>query len=171
MEEHLNTNEYRTGETRPKKKRTGPIAALFICVIFLCGLISVLGVLNTLFAKKEAPAITFSKGAADESPVEETSIIPTAPLGFTCQSMAITYQYLHSLPSGLYINYVVPGSPAAALGISPGDVLIAFDDALVNHPNSLAQMVSLCPNNTAVKLQLFHTSLKAAVCLPVPCKE
>ena len=38
--------EYRTGETHPRKNSRGLIAFLLICVIFLCGVVSVLGLLN-----------------------------------------------------------------------------------------------------------------------------
>ena len=38
--------EYRTGRTEPTKKHNGLIAFLLICVIFLTGLVSALGLLN-----------------------------------------------------------------------------------------------------------------------------
>ncbi len=171
MEEQRNTNEYRTGETRPKEKRTGPIAALFICVIFLGGLLSALSILNVHFSKRETTAVSFSKAVAPEFSTEETAATPPMPLGFTCQAMAITYQYLNSLPTGLYINHVEPDSQAAAMGIAPGDVLIAVDDTLVNHPNTLAELISLCPDNKALTLQIYHTSLQATVSITISCTK
>ena len=38
--------EYGTGRTRPPKSHSGMIAALLILIILLCGVVSVLGVLN-----------------------------------------------------------------------------------------------------------------------------
>ena len=69
--------EYGTGCTRPPKSHSGMIAALLILIILLCGVVSVLGVLNIrLFQKlsqqeEEASAIAFAQE------VEETTTAPT----------------------------------------------------------------------------------------------
>ena len=69
--------EYDTGCTRPPKSHSGMIAALLILIILLCGVVSVLGVLNIrLFQKlsqqeEEASAIAFAQE------VEETTTAPT----------------------------------------------------------------------------------------------
>ena len=69
--------EYGTGRTRPPKSHSGMIAALLILIILLCGVVSVLGVLNIrLFQKlsqqeEEASAIAFAQE------VEETTTAPT----------------------------------------------------------------------------------------------
>lgn len=165
MEEQRNANEYRTGGTRPKENRTGPIAALLIGVIFLGGLVSAFGLLNAHLTKKETPPISFSKGETTDTATEETAGEPHAPLGFSCQPMAMTYQYLHQLPSGLYINRVEPGSPAYTLGIAPGDVLVSFDGTPVTNLNTLNELLSLCPKGKEVVLVIYHTGLQSSVML------
>ena len=44
--------EYGTGSTQPPKSRGGLIAALLIAVIFLTGIVTVLGILNIRLVKK-----------------------------------------------------------------------------------------------------------------------
>ena len=56
--------EYRTGRTEPQKKHNGLIAFLLILVIFLSGLVSVLGILNIhLFRLLETQDGTFYFGS------------------------------------------------------------------------------------------------------------
>ncbi len=147
MEEQFNTNEYRTGHTQPTEKHTGPIAALFIGVIFLGGLVSALSLLNAYLSKNDAPPISFTMEETFQSETEETVYEPRAPLGFSCQNMAMTYQFLHHLPAGLFINHVEPGSLAASLGISPGDVLLSFDGTPVTTTDALTQLLANCPSD------------------------
>lgn len=156
MEEQHSTNEYRTGTTRPKEKHTGPIAALFVCVIFLGGLLSVLGLLNIHLSGDDTPPISFSKGESDGFTTQETAEAALLPLGFSCQTMAMTYQSLHNLPAGLFINHVEPDSTAASLGIVPGDVLISFDDMPVTHLELLNQLLANCPKNHRATLVIHR---------------
>ena len=90
--------EYGTGRTRPPKSHSGMIAALLILIILLCGVVSVLGVLNIrLFQKltqqeEEASAIAF----AEE--VEETT---TAPTEQTAPADSDVTMDLHTAPQAL----------------------------------------------------------------------
>ena len=65
--------EYRTGQTQPQKSSRGLIALLLICVIFLCGLVSVLSLMNIRLLNKlqqagtETP-LSFAQG--DLTPIE-----------------------------------------------------------------------------------------------------
>ena len=78
MDDYRNQNEpwdpsiYGTGRTRPPKNHGGIIAVLLVVVIFLSGLVSVLGILNVkLFAqlkeqsKKPDDALSFVAHAAE----------------------------------------------------------------------------------------------------------
>ena len=127
MEQH-SSHEYRTGRTHPRKNRNGLIAFLLICVIFLCGVVSALGLLNIrLFrqlqeANGEAP-LSFAQG----------DITPVAPEGdsltitdITVQEMPDMYQQIYNLPAGLYVIDAPANSP-----VLPGDVLTEFDGTAI----------------------------------------
>ena len=95
MDERKNNNHpwddsvYGTGRTEPPKSHGGTVALLLILIIFLCGIITVLGVLNVrLFQKlntrrESEQSISFAPGAA--ALPTEAATFPTesvdAPLG------------------------------------------------------------------------------------------
>ena len=95
MDERKNNNHpwddsvYGTGRTEPPKSHGGTVALLLILIIFLCGIITVLGVLNVrLFQKlntrrESEQSISFATGAA--ALPTEAATFPTesvdAPLG------------------------------------------------------------------------------------------
>ena len=81
---------YETGHTRPPKSRGGLIAVLLICMIFLTGLVTVMGLMNirmfrqlTAAQEETAPAISFDQDETEDAgdlltPIElEES--PTSP--------------------------------------------------------------------------------------------
>ncbi len=156
MDEQRNPNEYRTGQTHPKEKHTGPIAALFVCVIFLAGLVSALGLLRDYFEAGDKPPISFTKDELSTSHTQDSAADPHDALGFYCQNMSMTYQYLHHLPAGLFINRVAQGSLADSLGVSPGDVLISFDGTPVTHTDTLDQLLANCPAGHQAHLVIRH---------------
>lgn len=121
-------NEYRTGRTDPRPRRAGFITLLLILVIFLCGLVSVLSIMNIhlfrlLDEKKESAALSFSKQEAEAPTQTENAVIFA---GMTVQEIPAVYQTVHELPAGLYISHVQEGSAAANAGIIAGDVLTHF---------------------------------------------
>ena len=126
MNEH--SNEYRNGQTQPQKNRNGLIAFLLICVIFLCGVVSALGLMNIrLFRQlQEAnPTAPLSFAQGDSAPVEPEGDSLTVG-GITVQEMPAMYQQIYNLPAGLYVIDAPAGGPVA-----PGDVLTEFDGAAV----------------------------------------
>jgi S1-C subfamily serine protease len=155
MDEQRNPNEYRTGETHPKEKSTGPIAALFICVIFLVGLVSALSLLRDYFEAGNKPPISFTREELTFY-TEEQAADPHAAMGFYCQNMSMTYQYLHHLPAGLFINRVEEGSLADFFGVEPGDVLISFDGTPVTHTDTLNQLLANCPQGHRANVVIQH---------------
>lgn len=128
MEEQHYTNEYRTGQTTPKKSSRGLIAFLLICVIFLCGIVSVLGLLNIhLFRQlqeaNEETRLSFAQG--DSAPVApEGDTLTIADI--TVQEMTAMYQQIYDLPAGLYVIDAPESIP-----VLPGDVLTEFGGAAI----------------------------------------
>ena len=123
--------EYRTGRTQPKKSSNGLITALLICIIFLCGVISAMGLMNIRLTKllasgqQEGPPLSFSQGDVTVPADGEH----TAWMGMVLLELSGVYQQIYDLPQGLFISQVEENSPAGKLGIRPGDVLVAVGDA------------------------------------------
>ena len=120
--------EYRTGQTQPAKSSRGIIAFLLICVIFLGGLVSVLGMMNIhLLGKLNAgdtdSPVSFAAG--DTAPTVGDSLSLTVE-GFRLQELPTLYQELYDLPAGLYVVDAPENGP-----VLPGDVLVAFDGVAV----------------------------------------
>lgn len=132
---------YRTGRTQPKKSSRGLIAALLICVIFLGGLVSALGLMNIhLFrllkdARQENAPLSFAQGEATLSAGDSLVLE-----GMALQELDPVYQQLHDLPQGLYISQVSAGSNAEQLGIAPGDVLVSCDGTAVSSLDMLKDL-------------------------------
>lgn len=137
MDEQRFENEYRTGRTQPQKNRNGLIAFLLILVIFLCGIVSALSLLNIrLFRQlqQKDTLLSFSQG---EQPPVEADTLTLSLEGMTVQELPTLYQQLYNLPQGLYICHVTDGSEADNLGIAPGAVLISFGDTPVYQLDTL----------------------------------
>ena len=131
--------EYRTGQTQPEKSSRGLVAFLLICLIFLCGVVSGLGLMNVhLFRRLEksiatAP-ISFQQG--ENLPAEGDTLSLTLE-GMTFQELPVLYQQMYDLPQGLYITQVARESKAKAAGVAPGDVLISVDGMPVTQLDTL----------------------------------
>ena len=84
MDEHRHTEKdpwdrglYETGRTRPPKRHSGIIAILLVLVIFLSGLVSVLGILNVkLFTQLADLAMDEDDAISFINETEETSALP-----------------------------------------------------------------------------------------------
>ena len=82
-------DSWQTGSTKPPKSHSGVIAVMLIVIIFLCGVITVLGILNIrlfsqLQTREEADySITFTPEETAEQPMviaaEETAPVTEAP--------------------------------------------------------------------------------------------
>lgn len=134
--------EYRTGQTKPQKSSRGLIAFLLICVIFLCGVVSLLGMLNIHLFRQlqqlgtETP-LSFAEGELDPTALEEQSLTVG---GITVQELPEVYQQLHELPPGLFVV------DSQVEQILPGDVLTEFDGAAVT---TLEELNTLYAGKTA----------------------
>ena len=105
MEEYRNQNEpwdpsiYGTGRTQPPKSHGGLIAVLLVAVIFLGGLVSVLGILNVkLFNElndqpNENPAALYVVEGG------EVHLLETAPVEYPAETAEVTAPALELSPS------------------------------------------------------------------------
>ena len=59
-----------------------------------------------------------------------------------------------SSQTGALVVEVVPGAPAAAAGVKPGDVIVAFQGEAVQDPHELTRRVAGTPPGGAVKLEV-----------------
>lgn len=109
MDERKNNNHpwddsvYGTGRTEPPKSHGGTVALLLILIIFLCGIITVLGVLNVrLFQKlntrrESEQSISFATGAVLPA---ETTALPTESIDATLDEDTPTID-LQKCPQGV----------------------------------------------------------------------
>ena len=152
MDEQRYTNEYRTGRTHPQKNRNGLIAFLLICVIFLCGMVSVLGLMNIrLFRqlqKENQTPLSFAQG--DITPVEPEGDSLTVG-GITVQEMPAMYSEVYDLPAGLYVIDAPEGSP-----VMPGDVLVGFDRSAVGSLAVLNALQASCKTGQRIEMTFFR---------------
>lgn len=136
--------EYRTGYAEPEKRSRGVIAILLVCVIFLAGLVAVMGFMNVRLTQlladssQEKAPLSFSEGEGET--VTEDAM--------TLEGMALAeadplYQKLHDLPEGLYVSCVEEGSRAEDLGIAPADVLLAVEETPVETLEQLQNLLDL----------------------------
>lgn len=160
-------NEYRNGPTEPRPKHNGITACLLILVIFLAGLVSVLGVMNIhlfhLLENQDGTApLSFSQLDATTPTVEADSVTLA---GMTIQEIPAIYQSVQELPEGLYIAFVAEDSPAHGQGILAGDVLVHFGGTPVTSLAQLKNLMSDAPDQ--VTLTVCRESLCSEVILEV----
>ena len=159
MDEQHFSHEYRTGRSQPRHNNSSLITILLICVIFLAGLVSAMGLLNIrLFhqlnwaGRPDTPPISFTRGsspcAADYAPAVTVE-------DMTFSEISALYGQVYGLPEGLYVCYVAPNSPAARAGILPGDVLTHVDNTHVTRLEQAEQLVY-----PSAKLELFRSGTK-----------
>ncbi|CAB3802482.1 hypothetical protein LMG28688_05578 [Paraburkholderia caffeinitolerans] len=58
--------------------------------------------------------------------------------------------------SGVLVDAVEPGSPAAAAGVNPGDVIVAVGDKPVDHTTALAEQLAAVPPATKIPLSVIR---------------
>ena len=153
MDEQRYTNEYRTGRTHPRKNRNGLIAFLLILVIFLCGVVSVLGMMNIRLFRKLQQAGTktpLSFATGDITPVEPEGDCLTVG-GITVQEMPDMYPEMYDLPKGLYVIDAPEGGP-----VLPGDVLLSFDNTIVGDLAVLNALQETCKAGQRIEMTFYR---------------
>ena len=156
--------EYRTGGAAPKKNRSGLLAFLLILLIFFGGIVSALGLMDihlTDSAKKDPkrPLLTFSQTdpADTTNPSQSETADRSVKLsGMICRELTPQYQQMYGLPAGLYIAQVTKNSPAARLGILPGDVLTGFNGVDISQLEALESLIRKQPNGTPVEIVAYR---------------
>ena len=164
MDEQFHANEYRTGRTQPQKSRSGLLAVLLICVIFLMGLVSVLSYMNIrLFhyleqvTAQSKTSLSFSQ--ADTALPADSNVDQRPYLvldGMVLQELSAPYQQLYNLPDGLYISHVAKDSHAEQQGIVPGDVLISFAGTPISQLDALQNLYAAQPAGSHVEAVVYQ---------------
>ena len=109
--------------------------------------------INTLVAGQAEPgvqaqgigfaiAIATAKPIADELVTNGRAVHPYLGIRYGALTPAAAAQLGANVQNGLLIGAVVPGSPAAAAGLRPRDVIVAVDGQPMNDESSLAQVLS-----------------------------
>ena len=158
MEENKNPL-YQTGVTAPPKTYSGIIAVLLVLVIFLGGVVSILGLMNIhLFRKltrqqEEGAAMAFETCAVQAETTDWSLAIYEEPqniersddrpsLGVMGQQISPFYAEYYSVPQGVYITQVDPDSDAWLQGIREGDILLSFSGTRITGSDSLHAALS-----------------------------
>ena len=131
------TWEYGTGSTQPPKSRGGLIAVLLIAVIFLTGIVTVLGILNVRLVKQlgmgrpsRSPGISFSDAETRPlatDPAEELLTadaygmdlqpVPASPEAVAQGPLTLQQIYQQNIPSVVSISCRFPGGTSAGTGV------------------------------------------------------
>ena len=129
--------EYGTGSTQPPKSRGGLIAVLLIAVIFLTGIVTVLGILNVRLVKQlglpmpsRSPGISFSDAETRPlatDPEEELLVadtfgmdlqsVPASPEAVAQGPLTLQQIYQQNIPSVVSISCRLPGGTSAGTGV------------------------------------------------------
>ncbi len=147
MDDYRNHNEpwdpsvYGTGRTRPPKNHGGAVAILLVIVIFLGGLVSVLGVLNiklstqlksqteaqddslSLVAQSDESWLETSPTVAQPAPTEDSSFVDLSPTPDSIpnipQSGGLSLQeiYTENIHSVVSISCTLPGGGSTGTGV------------------------------------------------------
>lgn len=124
MEHFEHKDFYETGSTRPPKHHRGLIAVLLALVIFLCGISSILSIMNIrLFKQISADAIAISFSPASEN----SRTYNIAALGIQGEDIPETYRRYYRLPEGVYITDVQESAPGAAAGLQKSDIILSVN--------------------------------------------
>ena len=148
--QHDSSHHYQTGPTAPPKSHGGIIAILLIAVIFLCGLVSILSLMNIrlfrMVQTQQSPDISLQMRAvcadteASHTPRAAAYGNGRAYLGITGHEVTPFYQQYYAIPKGIYITDVDPQSDCYTKGLRAGDILLELNG---NPITALDQLVAL----------------------------
>ncbi|MBE6943602.1 MAG: PDZ domain-containing protein [Ruminococcaceae bacterium] len=160
-DEHHFVNEYRTGGTAFNPRNglfaAGVLVLAVVTVVLLSGAIWLLQA-EPLSNKKSLAVLALAEEtrAPEDSLYMKGEVVTCAEIGFTCQGISVFCQKLYALPMGIYIVHVDADSPAAKLGILPGDILVCVNDKPLNTPTALQEALAHCPENGQVSLGFYR---------------
>lgn len=170
MREHnqqsYSPEHYRTGPTAPPKSHGGIIAILLIAVIFLCGVVNMMGVMNIrLFRmlqtqQQQTVSLQVRSGLTDPQSYTPQSAEDhgdrQACLGITCHEVTPFYQEYYQIPQGIYISHVDPQSDCFARGLRDGDILLTFNGFGTSEINTLISLLEQCQPGDTAQLRFYR---------------
>ena len=122
-------------------------------MIFLSGLVSLLGIMNIhlfrlLDAREDTTPLSFAEG--DLTPVEPEGNSLTMG-GITVQEQPEMYQQLYDLPAGLYVVDAPDNGT-----VLPGDVLVCFENTAVGSLSELNSIYKTRKAGDRVELKFYR---------------
>lgn len=154
--------QYQTGRTVPPKNYGGVIAFLLILIIFLCGIVTMLSLMNIhlfrMVKTQQTQDVSLQlRSYGTEADQEEQMPAVAAEigdrqgrLGFSGQEITPFYQQYYQIPLGIYISEVDPDSDCYKKGLRAGDILIGFNGHEITDSATLKDLLSLeKPGNSA----------------------
>ena len=160
-EEHPFVNEYRTGSTV-----FNPLSSLFTAGVLVLAVITAVLLSGALWllqaeplsSQKSLAVLNLPEGtrAPVDSLYMEGEVVTCADLGFTCQGISDFCKKLYSLPMGIYVIHVDTDTPAAKLGILPGDILVRVNEKPLRNPVTLQNSLDRCPEGGIVALEFYR---------------
>ena len=155
-------NEYHTG---------GPIRGRGYGALFAVGMFLFFTVTGMLLAagllSLRVNTLGAHKAIASLDPPEETLnlsydlhmdglVMDCAELGITYQSISEFCENYYELPQGIYVVRVEKHTPAAQLGVLPGDILIKANGKPLRLPTTLQIIIDQCPEGQSIALEFIR---------------
>lgn len=155
-------NEYRTG---------GPIhhrsySALFTVGIFLFFVVTGMLLAAGLLGLRVSSLGAYQVIASLDSPEEtmnlssdlhmEGFVMDCTELGITCQIISEFCENYYELPQGIYVVRVEKHTPAAQLGVLPGDILTKANGEPLRLPTALQSIIDQCPEGQSIALEFIR---------------
>ena len=155
--------EYRTGETRPGKSSRGLIAFLLICIIFLMGVVSLLGMMNIhlfrmLQQADQSSPLSFQEGNTDPTAGEDSLTVE----GITVLELSEVYQQMNDLPAGLYVVDAPESGP-----VEPGDVLISCDNTAITTLEDLESLYNKKKTGEKIHFSFYRDGKSFSCSFPI----
>lgn len=162
MRKRRDLNEqYATGQTKPPKSYGGLIAILLILVIFLSGIISILGMMNIellrIVKDSNAENIPMLETASLHQP--KTAMEPQndqCQWGMNCHAVTDFHARYYHIPQGIYVADVDTGCFLAQQGVRSGDIITHFNDTAVCDIQALTEMIQLLPQGEKAVFKLMR---------------
>lgn len=164
--------QFRTGPTAPPKNHGGIIAVLLIAVIFLSGVVSIMGVMNVqlfrLLQNQQQPVSlqmhSDVANAGTHTPRTAAALDnQQVCLGITCHEITPFHQEYYQIPQGIYISYVEPESDCFAQGLRDGDILLSFNDTNVADFDTLLPLVKSCQPGDSARLHFYRNGAEHTI--------
>ena len=164
-------NEYRTGG--PIHRRS--YGALFAVGMFLffavTGMLLTAGLLGLRISTLSTQKVIATLDTPDETIAYindlhmDGLVMDCADLGITCQSISEFCENFYELPKGIYVIHVEKNTPAAKLGILPGDILTKAAGRPIQFPVALQNILAETPNGQPIQLDFIRKGKNYTVTL------